>query len=367
MAHKDFEHAIFDPTARQRRTNVAAPAWWQRLAAHQTRCALAQKQELSLYPREVWQARLTAFDQHVARVTPWQATVWLATQLLDLLHPVRLLASWALFPSQRRAWPKAAEVETLPGFAAVPQCFITRDHAVLDGTLLRRKGSHQRPGPIVLVPPNGAAWEVMTDVMALLAQQTQRDVLAFNYRGTAASVGSVCGTTQAVVDVETALRRAQQLGDGAPIAVLGASMGGGCATEALHALRRRGVFKPRDVDAFAAVHTFRSLPATISAVAPFLGQRAPKMLLPLLGMTSLNSAATLTQAPLPLASRVFVVNARNDGVIRPAAALVLSEDEQRSMARRGTEVTQLTDVGDGHMDLRSFSEPNSWLQQLAPA
>lgn len=335
---------------------VPALAWHQRAASWRTRrqlraCA-ASSNELG-----AWAHREAAFADHVRQMGLWQSAYWACKQLLAGLCWPRVAASYLLFPAKfaptQHVDPgQLSSLERLHGIEATHQAVITPDHAVLDGLRLQHPRDGHAPGLLVCLG-NGMQFgdAFVVDWLAELASQTQRPVYAYNYRGVGQSVGSLHATGAAVTDVAACIERMAVGGghDPSDVGVLGISIGGGCGAAAIARLQRQKKVGAEGIGQYAAVHTFRSLPAVLNGLFGRFAGVVTGGLLRLLGNDVLDTEATARRALL--AHDNLVLRARADRVVAPSAALGRLAPHAAGDEKRAHRSALFTDVGLGHCDI----------------
>ncbi|RYF46844.1 MAG: hypothetical protein EOO38_13330 [Cytophagaceae bacterium] len=294
--------------------------WWQAAVARPTRQVLVGHSQARGESSELWQPRLAAFELHTAQLSLWEATLWAAQQICDLVNLPKRALSRMLFPGQWMHLPSfPGGMEPLPGLQRVPQMLITPDHAILDGLSIQHRGVSAKGGPIVVAPGNAMVWEALEPWLMALAEVTSRDVVMYNYRNFGQSTGSICSTNAASRDVQAAIRHTASIAQGASLCVLAISIGGGCAATAIESLQQAGALEPRDIDRFIALHTFSSLPAIMGRLIGSMSTSTARLALACTRMQPLDTAYILNRAAL--AQHLIVATASSDHIVSPEAAL----------------------------------------------
>lgn len=367
---------IFCATRRELKTvpdDVAVPAhdlprlsWPQKVASYRTMAAIGRQVATSGCAAR-WSQRHLVYTEHVSKLTPWQCAMWAGKQLLGLILWPRLAVSFALFPSKRQvpSLPDAAELAAMKeaGYIATPQAIIGRDHTLLDGISIRQKNIEPEAG-ILVCNGNGALYDNSIAWYARLAGETHRPVFVYNYRGVGRSLGALHTTDDAVADVKDAICRVTRTvkAQGAKdIAVVGMSIGGGCATQAIDMLKREHVLGDTGVGHYVAVHSFRSLPAVISGLTGRIGGAIAQGWFTFTGANPLDSESVSRRSPL--ARHYTVVRASTDQVIAPAAALPIPP-VHTTLNGTTTQVALLDNLGEGHYDIVPVLLSKSFIEAL---
>lgn len=219
--------------------------------------------------------------------------------------------------------------QILGGLADRVQIF-TKDHILIDGCMVYSNPDDKVTKKPVMVMSQGnfATAEGCYDIARMYADKYNINVMLYNPRGVANSLGCEYNTDEAIEDCRAAIEHALKEyctnanGEIIPgkLAVYGHSLGGGIAANALKELSRSGFIPKEGIGLYVNHHSFASIPAVISGTSKaalfFLNT-----LFWLLGINTLNALDLSVSTKNRLAQRIIVASAKMDEVISGVSQL----------------------------------------------
>lgn len=269
------------------------------------RLAAAKLGSLQEYIKSV-----STFDKlHLALKLSIEKINTLRTWLLRFwIHPATHAFT---FEDTRSSYPDTPFISN-GGFIQV----YSKDHQQLDGMVVYGDNKKDPTKPVlVMCLGNMMRYEDFIYQAKYIAMQAHVNVVLYNPRGVGLSLGEEFTLDEAVEDCKTFIQYAQNNlcgGEAGKIAVLGISLGGGIATEALKQLQEE---KPPlgKIAHYINVNSFPSLPKCAEGVMG-LNSKLGNLALGLIGLNPLNSGRTL--AARKLAKITTVITAEQDEVMR---------------------------------------------------
>lgn len=206
----------------------------------------------------------------------------------------------------------------------------TKDHILIDGCMVYSNPDDKVTKKPVMVMSQGnfATAEGCYDIARMYADKYNINVMLYNPRGVANSLGCEYNTDEAIEDCRAAIEHALKEyctnanGEIIPgkLAVYGHSLGGGIAANALKELSRSGFIPKEGIGLYVNHHSFASIPAVISGTSKaalfFLNT-----LFWLLGINTLNALDLTVSTKNRLAQRIIVASAKMDEVISGVSQL----------------------------------------------